>query len=218
MKALVPLMPITLLVLSGQPLRLIHVPHDWLVSPNEASDLFHGRLIGAAMLIGTAAAALTSGSAMIGSAQAFCEGAGYAFTHIISLIVAAACFGEGVRLIGVADALGGMIQTWPGLLIPTAAMLPFAFAWVSGSGMAATQSLFGFFVAPAQGLGVDPVHVGAIVSISSAAGRTMSPVAAVALMAAAMTKTQPLQLIRRTAVPLLVGLGFTIVLGVWLTR
>ncbi len=218
LKALVPLLPITLLFLSGQPLHLINVPQDWLLGPKDAADLFHSRLIGAAMLVGVAAAALTSGSGVLGSAQAFCEGAGYAFTHIISLIVAAACFGEGVRLIGVAEKLGDLIRAWPALLIPTAAILPCLFAWISGSGMAATQSLFGFFVPPAESLGVDPVHVGAVVSIGSAAGRTMSPVAAVALMAATMTKTEPLNVISRTAIPVLAGLAVTILLATWMAR
>lgn len=215
-KAMVPLLPIALLFLSGQPLQLIDVPKDWLVGPKEPADLFHARLIGAAMLIGVAAAALTAGPGLLGTAQAFCEGAGYAFTHIISLIVAASCFGEGIRLIGLADHLGDLIRTWPGLLIPAAAILPCVFAWISGSGMAATQSLFGFFVAPAEALGIDSVHVGAVVSIGSAAGRTMSPVAAVALMSATMTHTEPLRVVRRTAIPLLLGLAVVIVLAsVW---
>jgi DcuC family C4-dicarboxylate transporter len=217
LQALVPLLPVTLLFLSGQPLNWIEVPREWLVSSKEAPDLFHSRLIGAAMLVGVAAAALTSGRAALGAAEAFCEGAGYAFTHIISLIVAASCFGEGIRLIGLAGALGDLIQRWPGLLIPTAALLPGAFAWISGSGMAATQSLFQFFVAPANALGVDAVDVGAIVSVGAAAGRTMSPVAAVTLMAATMTKTQPMEIICRTALPLLTGLLAVIIVGWWLS-
>src|SRR5262249_47507420 len=62
------------------------------------------------------------------------------------------------------------------------------------------------FVPPAQALGVDPVGVGGLVSLGAAAGRTMSPVAVVALMAATLTDTNAFALARRVAPPGLVGL------------
>jgi DcuC family C4-dicarboxylate transporter len=214
-KAAVPLLPITLLFLVGPPLEWFTVPRDWLADPRDPADLAlsASRLIGAAMLVGVLAAALTAGSAALGTARAFFEGAGYAYAQIISVIVAASCFGKGVEQIGLARALGDLIERWPGALVPAAGVLPWAFGWVSGSGMASTQSLYGFFVAPARGLGTDPVHVGAVVSIAAAAGRTMSPVAAVALMCAALTGTNPIDLMRRLAVPLLAGIALVIVLA-----
>jgi DcuC family C4-dicarboxylate transporter len=56
-----------------------------------------------------------------------------------------------------------------------------------------------------QALGVDPVLVGAVVSLSAAAGRTMSPVAAVVLMCATLTETSAGELVRRVALPLAAG-------------
>jgi len=55
-------------------------------------------------------------------------------------------------------------------------------------------------------LQVSPLDVGAIVSIASAAGRTMSRVAAVTLMCASLTGTNPFELVRRVALPLLGGM------------
>jgi DcuC family C4-dicarboxylate transporter len=210
LKALVPLVPVTLLFLTGPPLNWITVPRDWLVDPKSVGP-FESRLIGAAMLVGVVLAALTAGHTSLRCAHAFFEGAGYAFARIIGIIVAASCFGEGVRLLGVAALLGRVTQEWPGLLLPTAGALPLAMGWLCGSGMATTQSLFGFFVAPAGDIGIAPVDVGAIVSIAAAAGRTMSPVAAVTLMAAEMTETRPLELVRRIAIPLLVGVTGVVV-------
>jgi DcuC family C4-dicarboxylate transporter len=83
--------------------------------------------------------------------------------------------------------------------------MPLGFAWLAGSGMASTQSLYKFFVGPARALSEDPVQVGAVVSLSAAAGRTMSPVAAVTLMCAELAGADPLALVRRVAVPLVVG-------------
>jgi DcuC family C4-dicarboxylate transporter len=216
-KAMVPMVPLVLLFLTGPPLNVFQVPYDWLINPDSKSGddprNFESRLIGAAMLVGVAVAATTSWRAVPGIARAFFEGAGYAITHIISLIVTAACFGAGIKQIGLAAQLGAAITAWPGLLVPAAGSLPLGFAWVSGSGMAATQSLFEFFVPPAQAIGIDPVHVGAMVSIGAAAGRTLSPVAAVTLMCAALTGTRPFDLIRRLALPLLLGLGAVVLFG-----
>jgi DcuC family C4-dicarboxylate transporter len=212
-KAAVPVIPLVLLLLTGGPRYLVPVPHHWLVKPGTAAEtsLFDGRLIGAAMLVGTAIASLTSPREFSRTAKAFFEGAGYAFTHIISLIVTANCFGTGVEKIGLAQSIGYLVKKAPSILVPLAGALPLGFAWVSGSGMAATQSLYGFFADPAITSGVDPIRVGAVVSIAAAAGRTMSPVAAVTLMCATLTNTNPFALVRRVALPLLLGLTVMVV-------
>jgi DcuC family C4-dicarboxylate transporter len=226
--ALIPLLPLVLLFLTAPPLRAIELPPRWLVEAPRTADgtsaaaglplsprergLFDSRLIGLAMLIGVAAAALAVPRKAPGIAAAFFEGAGYGFTHIISLIVAAACFGKGVEAIGLARLLGGLIEQAPWLLLPAAGVVPLGFAALCGSGMASTQSLFPFFAEPALRLGIDPGLVGAVVSLAAAAGRTMSPVAAVTLMSGALTGTNPLELARRVALPLLAGVT-AVVLG-----
>lgn len=205
LKALIPLVPLVLLFVANPPLEWLKIPADWL--RDSGKDQYVGsRLIGLAMMVGVAASALVSPSSIGGTAQAFFEGAGYGFTHIISLIVTASCFGEGVRLIGLADVLQNVIGDRRDTLMLLAGGFPMAFAWVCGSGMATTQSVFKFFVTPAQAAGVDPVHVGAVISIAAAAGRTISPVAAVNLMVASMTRTSPFEIAWRLALPVLIGM------------
>ncbi|HEV2946269.1 MAG TPA: hypothetical protein VGX70_02765, partial [Gemmataceae bacterium] len=94
-KALVPLVPITLLFLTGPPLQVISIPKNWLIDVDRPGDLLHfdSRLIGAAMLVGVVLAAAVGGASAWDSARAFFEGAGYVLTHIISVIIAATCFG-----------------------------------------------------------------------------------------------------------------------------
>ena len=186
LKAAVPLVPLILLFLTGPPLQWVHVPREWLTTTEDVKR-FDSRLIGLAMLIGVVTAAVVSPRAALGTARAFFEGAGYALTNIVSLIVAAYCFGKGVESIGVKDALGRLIGEQPGLLLPAAGLMPLGFAVVCGSGMATTQALFGFFVEPARAAGIDPLLVGAVVAVAASAGRTMSPVAAIVLMSASMT-------------------------------
>jgi DcuC family C4-dicarboxylate transporter len=96
------------------------------------------------------------------------------------------------------------------LLVPLAALVPLLFAALCGSGMASTQSLYGFFHEPALALEVDPVELGALTAVGSAAGRTMSPVAAVTLMCAQLTGSHPLSLARRVCWPLLAGIATVI--------
>ena len=158
LRAAVPLFPLILLFLTGPPLKLVPVERAWLVDSSKpgSAELFDSRLIGTAMLLGAAVAALVVRQRALGVTTAFFEGAGYGFTHIISLIVTANCFGEGIRLIGLAGLVGDMVQHAPTSLLPLAGGLALGFALLCGSGMAATQSLFGFFAAPAVHLGIDP--------------------------------------------------------------
>src|SRR5581483_12156510 len=118
------------------------------------------------------------------------------------------------KLVGLAQVLGGVIEDTPQLLLPIAGFLSLGFGILSGSGMATTQSLFVFFVEPSFHAGIDPAHTGAVVALAAAAGRTMSPVAAVVLMTATMTKTDPLVLVRRVAIPLVAGTAAMIVAAI----
>ncbi len=218
LKAAVPFLPLVLLLLASGPTQQFQVPTDWLVADatNKAEvRLFESRLIGAAMLLGVAAASLTAPRRLPAIAAAFFSGAGFALTYIVGIIVAASCFGEGLKMIGLTAWLGQLIQASPPLLLPLALGLPLLFGLLSGSGMAATQAIFPLFVEPVRALGADPLLVGALVAIGAAAGRTMSPVSAVMLMAGRLTDTNPLDLFRRVAPPLLVGAVVILLLAVF---
>jgi DcuC family C4-dicarboxylate transporter len=82
----------------------------------------------------------------------------------------------------------------------------FGFAILCGSGIAATQGLFPLFAGPAAANGVDPLGLGAITVVGSAAGRTASPVAAVNLMTARLAGVDSLELSRRVFFPVSAGL------------
>jgi DcuC family C4-dicarboxylate transporter len=221
LKAAVPLVPLVLLMLSGPPLNLLTIPDPWLAEadpalPSAAAEkavrkMANGRLVGLAMVIGSIVAAATSPKQASGAAKAFFEGAGYGFANIVSLIIVAVAFGTAVEKAGFKDLIGQWVTAAPWLLVPLAVLLPWAFAVASGSGMASTASLYEFFYRADAPPGANE-DVGALVSIGSAAGRTMSPVAAVAVMCGRLTDTTPWALAGRVAVPLLAGLAVVIVL------
>jgi DcuC family C4-dicarboxylate transporter len=215
-KALIPLAPVVILFVVGRPWELVPVPRTWLIGPKEDPGYFSSRLVGAAMVAGAVLAVLSTPSVTRQAAQAFFEGAGYAFSTIIAVIVAATCFGKGVELIGLADVLGKAIGGEPATLIAGSGGLTMAFAFLSGSGMAATQSLFGFFVEPAKAVNVGLADVGAVVSLGAAAGRTMSPVATVTLMCAMMTDSDPIAVVRRVALPVMISMAVVMGVAVWM--
>jgi len=209
LKAMVPFVPLVLLFATAPPFSFIDIPDAWVIAtlPDGSRDpAYSSRLIGMAMLVGVLAAAAVTPNKARDSVREFFAGAGYGFANVVSLIVTANCFGKAIQAAGLARLLGDLIEQVPGLIHPLAAFVPLTFAAISGSGMASTQSLYGFFHDPAVALGLDPVAIGALVSLGSAAGRTMSPVAAVVLMCAAFTGTNPFTLAKRVALPLLVGI------------
>ncbi len=217
-QAAVPLVPLLLLFLSGPPLNWLPIPADWVAiaapdTPNP-SRVTNSRLIGLAMLVGVLAAALAAPRKAAGCMTAFFDGAGYGFTNIVSLIVIAQCFGTALAQVGLAAELGHWIRGAPNTLEPLAAAVPCLFAAVCGSGIASSQSLYPFFYDPAVAVGVNPDEIGALVSVGSAVGRTLSPVSAVALMCGTLAGVKATDLSKRLAVPLLLGLTATVVLHV----
>lgn len=216
-KALVPMVPLVLLFLVSPPAPLLHVPTDWLVGPGEEPAMFSSRLVGAAMLVGAAVAAAVSlvfggGWRVVSPATgAFFAGLGFGFREIISIIAVAACFADGVMLVGVDRLIQAAITLMPNLLLPVAGYLTLGFAFLCGSGIAATKGLFDVFAESAVQHGFDPLNVGAIMAVCADAGRTMSPVAAVTLMCARLTSTEPIDLVKRVSLPLLAGITAAIV-------
>jgi DcuC family C4-dicarboxylate transporter len=216
LKALVPIVPLALLFLFGPPLNLLTWPGHWLVGDQEAAHLYGSRLIGLAMILGVIAACLVVPKQARTAARHFFEGAGFGYTHIISLIVIAKCFSDGITYSGVANLVGDLARYAPVLLVPLAGLLPLCLAYLSGSGIGATQGLYPLFAGIAEAQGLDGKWIGVVTCIGSAAGRTMSPVAAVTNMCGKLTEVPAVQLSRSVAIPLLVGM--VVVIGMVLLR
>ncbi|HEY1379299.1 MAG TPA: C4-dicarboxylate transporter DcuC [Gemmataceae bacterium] len=215
LKALVPVIPLALLMIVGPPFNLVELPRGWLVDARDTRvTTYSARLVGVCMLAGTGLAALTAPRTVGQVAGVFFEGAGSALARIVSIIVVASCFAEGVILLRLNEPIAAAIRARPDLVWPLAGGLTLLFAVLCGSGYAATQSLYGIFVTDAMGTEL-MLRIGAVVSVSAAAGRTMSPVAVVNLTTASLAETEPLAVARRVAVPLLVATTVTVTVA-WL--
>lgn len=214
-KALIPLVPLAVLLVTGPPLNLLHVPEAWLLSKDHPGP-YGPRLIGASMLLGTVLVALSTPRMIRITAKAFFDGAGYALATIVAVIATANAFGTGVKSLRLADWVAGATRERPALVWPLASAGSFAFAVTCGSGIAATESLYRFFAQPGWSPESNLV-VGAVVSIAAAAGRTSSPAAAVVLLVATLVGVNPWQLLKRVGPPLIVATAVTAAVA-WLLR
>ncbi len=193
-KAIVPILPLAILLgasLLGRrsPLHAIEGPPRIL----------------AAMLIGIVAAGLASPGSIRALAAAFFEGAGYAYRHIISLIVAASTFAEGVRLSGLIAVVIRNIAGWPEFAMVAGMVAPWGLAVISGTGIAPAVAVMEFFVPAAGSMGLDPVRLGTVSALGAHFGRTMSPAAAVVMVCSTLANARATELIRHVAPPLFAG-------------
>jgi DcuC family C4-dicarboxylate transporter len=195
-KAAVPLVPIVLLFAAP---GLIRLPEDRFPRLSEPATIL------AAMLVGVVAAGLSSPKSVRGFARSFFEGAGFAYTQVISLIVAATVFAEAIKASGLIRTLTAGLAGRPAAATVVAFVVPCALAFLCGSGIAPAVAVMTALVPEAKTIGLDPVRLGAITSVGAHLGRTMSPAAAVVAMSATLSRADPADLIRRVAPPLLAG-------------
>ena len=191
---------------------------DRLTDPAKAGDAanFSSRLTGAAMLVGVVAAAVVAPAGGPGHGPRVLRGGRLRHDEHRVVDRGGHLFRQGRRGDRRQGGAGRVVGARPALLLPAAGLLPLGFAAVCGLGMATTQALFGFFVEPALAADIDPLLVGLVVAIVASAGGTMSPVAAIVLMSASMTESEPLALVRRVVVPLACGVVTVLVAAVLL--
>ncbi|AMV37206.1 C4-dicarboxylate transporter DcuC [Planctomyces sp. SH-PL62] len=202
-KAMIPIAPLAILFMDGA-----MGPSSPLVEFAGPSKILTAMLVG--VLLAWAAVPKT-GSRL---APEFFEGAGYAYTHVISLIVAASTFAEGVRRSGLIQVLVRLLGDQPALAPMASVVIPWSLGVISGSGIAPAVAIMEFFVPAAEHLGLDPVRIGTLASLGAHFGRTMSPAAAVVAMCVRLSGESATNLIRRVVPPLLVGMAVMIVVSV----
>lgn len=209
-KAVIPLVPVTLLLLAhaGWP------PVAWLVRAPEGEkrpDLAAALPVVRAMLIGSALAAATGWRRLPQITRSLFDGMGGAYRDIISLTITAQCFGTGVAAVGLGNTLLGLFGGSRWTLAGLAIAFPWGLAALSGSGSGPVLAFAEACLVPLQGRN-DVATLGVLTSLAAAFGRTMSPVSAVVLCGAGLAGVSPLDLIR-ALIPALT-FGALVALGV----
>jgi DcuC family C4-dicarboxylate transporter len=196
-KAFLPPLPVLMLLALQPRYRL----WPWL-----ADRYKDGLPVSHAMIFSTMIAFLIHRKEISAQARTFFDGMGKAYTNIISLIITGRCFIKGIEAVGMIKSLVAVVsgQGFFGKLATES--FPWALAVLSGSGIAPCVS-FCEAVLPTVAK-VDPqgaLHLGVLAAVASNFGRTMSPVAAVVMFSATLVKVSPVEIVKRTAPPLLAG-------------
>ncbi|EOW9345120.1 anaerobic C4-dicarboxylate transporter DcuC [Vibrio cholerae] len=147
--------------------------------------------------------------------EACYEGMADAFKGVVMLLVAAGVFAQGLMSIGAIDNLlhlaevagaGGIAL----MLILTG--LTVAAAIATGSGNAPFYAFVELAPSLAAKMGLNPAFLIIPMLQASNLGRTISPVSGVVVATAGMGKISPFEVVKRTSVPVLLGL-VTVIIG-----
>ncbi|MVG14722.1 C4-dicarboxylate transporter DcuC [Aeromonas jandaei] len=139
----------------------------------------------------------------------FFTGMGTGLAQVVSLIVAASMLVEGLKAIGIIDTLVDSVKHIDGagsilmfFFSGTAALIGF----ISGSGLAVFYSFINIIPEITEKVGVNSVAVALPMQLTANLIRSMSPVAAVIIVIASITGSNPIEIIKRTSVPIISGI------------
>lgn len=139
----------------------------------------------------------------------FFTGMGTGLAQVVSLIVAASMLVEGLKAIGIIDTLVDSVKHIDGVgsilmffFSGTAALIGF----ISGSGLAVFYSFINIIPEITEKVGVNSVSVALPMQLTANLIRSMSPVAAVIIVVASITGSNPIEIIKRTSVPIIAGI------------
>ncbi len=142
------------------------------------------------------------------------QGMADAFKGVVMLLVAAGTFAQGLMAVGAIDSLLGFADAAGAggiALMLLLAGLTMAAAIATGSGNAPFYAFVELAPALAAKMGVNPAFLVIPMLQASNLGRTMSPVSGVVVATAGMAGISTMEVVKRTSVPVLVGLTTVIV-------
>jgi DcuC family C4-dicarboxylate transporter len=150
-------------------------------------------------------------------AKKFCEGLGYAYAHIITLIVTASCFIAGLTEVGLTARFVSLVAgvSWTAKL--AAGAITGFLAIVAGTGIGPSVAFSKAVLPTLRDTNLaGALDLGALAAIAATFGRTMSPVSAVVIFCASFGNAKTIELIKHTAIPLLAG--FAVMLAIFIAR
>jgi DcuC family C4-dicarboxylate transporter len=132
-----------------------------------------------------------------------------AFANVVMLLVAAGLFAQGLSTIGFIQSLISIATSFGSgsiILMLVLVVLTMLAAMTTGSGNAPFYAFVELIPRLAQQAGINPAYLTIPMLQASNLGRTISPVSGVVVAVAGMAKISPFEVVKRTSVPVLVGL------------
>ncbi|WP_317178587.1 C4-dicarboxylate transporter DcuC [Pectobacterium sp. HCp5_1] len=193
LKALVPIVPLLLLILSSKQIHLIPP-----VSVTEA------------MLTGIILSCLIARINPKKISETFFSGMGNAYGNIIGIIIGAMVFINGMEQIGIIQVLTDVMKNSVSAAKFAATFGPMVIAVLSGSGEAATLAFNGAVTVHAADFGMSITHMGSQAYLSGALGRILSPVAGATIVCAQIAGVTPIEVVKRNVAGTLLAIIVTL--------
>lgn len=185
--AIAPLVPLVLLVLGNTSMPALKMG------------------VAQAMVIGAIYTIIVTRSSPSKATGQFFTGCGKGFADVVSIIVSASVFAIGLQSAGLVNVLIEVLKEsneyakWGGVLGP------YLMAILVGSGDAATMAFNEAVTPHAESFGLSIVSLGNLAYVAGALGRTMSPIAGVVIVIAGLCQVNPVDIVKRTAPGMVVG-------------
>lgn len=187
LKALVPLVPITILVVGNM----------WVPAIKMG--------VAQAMLIGAICALLVSLSNPQEFSKKFFDGMGKGYADVLGIIIAAGVFAAGLRATGLIDACVDALKDSNDIARWGGSLGPWIMGVITGSGDAATLAFNETVTPHAKDFGMTIEGLGGLAFLTGALGRTMSPLAGVTILVSGIAMVNPIDVIKRTAIPCIIA-------------
>lgn len=148
--------------------------------------------------------------------KGFMDGMGSVFSSVVTLVIAAAIFADGLKQIGIIDLI---LDSAAGAgFSPAAMMLVIVLvigvsAILMGSGNASFMSFGELVPKIAEKFNIDAAQMLLPMQETSSLARTVSPITAVIIAVSGLAKVEPFALVKRTAVPIAGGILTVILLN-----
>lgn len=161
-----------------------------------------------------------NGKDTLNQTESFFKGMGGSMP-IVALLVAGTIFVTGLKSIGLIsalqDAMVGMQGSGMGFVLPLLLVgLTALIVLLSGSGTALFFAMVPLMVPLAAAAGISVFAVSIPMGLAGNLLRAVSPVSAVVMIVAGSVKREPLAVVKRTAIPMIVGTVFMFVLSMLL--
>lgn len=148
----------------------------------------------------------------------FFEGMGQGFCQVVSLIIAAGLFVEGLKAMGMINVLTNSLNNIDGagsILMLFFSVMTGLIGFISGSGIAVFHSFIKIIPEITDSMGINTILVALPMQLTSNLIRSVSPVSAVVIIVASVLKVSPIDIIKRTSVPIFSGIFVCIGLSLY---
>lgn len=186
-KAIMPLVPITILV----------VGNVWLpvIKMGVAQAMVLGAVI--TLLVGFAFDRTNPQE----FSKQFFNGMGKGYADVMGIIIAAGVFAAGLRATGLIDTFVDVLKHSNDIARWGGSLGPWIMGTITGSGDAATMAFNEAVTPHAPEFGMEIKALGALAFLTGALGRTMSPIAGAMVVVSGIAMANPMDVAKRTALP-----------------